>query len=243
MLRADSAHEVARLVARVLLVGHDVEHGQVRAGGQRQRLLQRRRKLRHRLREEALVVRLRIARIDVDDALDAEHVRQLSQAAAEVIGVADVASRQRATARVVDDRFDCRLILPREIAQQRVIALPCLIRRRQSIDVCIGKAELKKRRTRKQQNRQRRDQDDQRASHDPEGHRVPRPGGLGPAASEVWDAKPVHVRPEHGQHRGQKRQSVDDCYADDDRPSSPHRREERALVEQHRREADGDGDA
>ena len=219
------------------------------AGADRERFLHRRRQCVVRARVEVLVVRPAEVGVDVEDALHANDVRLGRKPAAQVVHRADVLRCERRRVRVIDHPFDRSLVPTRELADQDVVTLAGLVRWRQRVDVTGRHAQLQEGSAGDDQHDQRRHQHKPRPSHDPDRHRMPRPGPCGPARSQPRDdplhpsRPPIDQASEDSERRGQEGQSVKHGDGDHDCSGRSHRGHERALKEQHRGQADGDRDA
>ena len=238
-------HDRARVVARVLLVGDHADERDVRAGAKREGLLQCARQLRRRPRVQALILLARQGRDDVHvhDAADMQDIGQGRKSSCQVVDCPDMVRGQRAAIRVVNHRLDGGLVLPGEIVHEDVVALARLVVRRQLVDVAVRESQLQERRPGDQEDRERRHQHHPGSPHHPHGHRMPCAGAGGLAPAEEWETQTIHPRSEQREQRRQERQAVNDCDSDHNRARRPHRGQERALEEQHRRQAHGHRDA
>ena len=101
---------------------------------------------------------------------------------------------------------------------------------------------MQKWRSREQDERDHRDEHDERPRHDRHRDGVP-PAATARVGSQERQPSHLELRPEEREQRGKEGKPVEDRARDDDRARESHRRQERALVEQHPGEADRDGDA
>ena len=239
--RADRSDDVPRFVAVRGKRCDDVEQHDVRAHRLRQECLDLRRQLRPWLRIEGGVVRRLQARIEGHRTVHPLHVRHLGDALRELGQRRNAVGCEWIATRVVHDDADVRDVRAREVGAELVVRGARFLFRRQHRDVARRQAEPQERRSRQKDERDDRQQDDDRSAHDRGRDRVP---PTAPACVRLEDrhAKPVDVRPEDREERGEEREPVEDRARDDDRSRDAHRGQERPLVEEHPGETDGDGE-
>ncbi len=213
-----------------------------------QQCLQRRRKLCARDRVDLgeaqdRLTRLReLPRIERERAVHLHDVVELPNALDKIDQLWDALGGEWITTRVVDDGLDVVLARAREIREELVVPGARLLVQRQRAHVARREAQVKERRAREQDQRDHWNEHDERPAHHGCRDGVP-PSAPARVRLEEREAQRFEARAEEHQKRGQECEAIEHGARDDDGAREAHRRQERALIEEHPRQSDRDGDA
>ena len=133
-----------------------------------------------------------------------------------------------------------RLVAAGELVDEPVERSTRLLVFRQRRDVVVRQPQMKEWRTQHQDDRDHWEQHEERAAHDRRRDRVPPAGSRGIRLKER-DPAAAEVAPNDREERRQEGEPVEDRARHHDRAGDAHRRQERALEEEHPREPDRHG--